>query len=70
MARRILMAVDFYRPFIGGAERQVEILSKQLHGRGYEMAVATMWHDGLARREEVETQGLNAANGARRLRSP
>ena len=54
MARRILMAVDFYRPFIGGAERQVEILSKQLHGRGYEMAVATMWHEGLARREDDE----------------
>jgi glycosyltransferase involved in cell wall biosynthesis len=54
MGRRILMAVDFYRPFIGGAERQVEILSKQLHSRGYDMAVATMWHEGLPREEDDE----------------
>ncbi|HEY7828292.1 MAG TPA: glycosyltransferase [Candidatus Limnocylindrales bacterium] len=59
MARRILMASDFYRPFIGGAERQVEILSKQLHSRGYEMAVATMWHAGLAREEDDEGVALH-----------
>ena len=59
MARRILMASDFYRPFIGGAERQVEILSKQLHGRGYDMAVATMWHKGLAREENDEGVALH-----------
>ena len=59
MARRILMAVDFYRPFIGGAERQVEILSKQLHSRGYEMAVATMWHEGLPRQEDDEGVALH-----------
>jgi glycosyltransferase involved in cell wall biosynthesis len=59
MGRRILMASDFYRPFIGGAERQVEILSKQLHGRGYEMAVATMWHKGLPREEDDEGVALH-----------
>jgi glycosyltransferase involved in cell wall biosynthesis len=43
---RILMASDFYPPFIGGAERQVQLLSQELHLRGHAVGVATVWHSG------------------------
>jgi glycosyltransferase involved in cell wall biosynthesis len=43
---RILMASDFYPPFIGGAERQVQLLSRELVLRGHEVTVATTWHPG------------------------
>src|SRR5918999_2264168 len=51
---RVLMASDFYPPFIGGAERQVQLLSKELVGRGYEVHVATVWHKGLPEDEDDE----------------
>ncbi|MBA2556913.1 MAG: glycosyltransferase, partial [Chloroflexi bacterium] len=54
MPSRILMASDFYAPFIGGAERQVELLSKELIGRGHTVHVATMWHDGLPELDDDE----------------
>lgn len=44
---RILMASDFYAPFIGGSERQVQLLGKELVRRGHEVGVATVWHVGL-----------------------
>lgn len=53
---RILMASDFYAPFMGGAERQVELLSKELVKRGHEVHVATVWHEGLE--EEVDDEGV------------
>jgi glycosyltransferase involved in cell wall biosynthesis len=43
---RILMASDFYPPFIGGAERQVQLLSQELVLRGHTVGVATVWHAG------------------------
>ncbi|HJZ48190.1 MAG TPA: glycosyltransferase family 4 protein, partial [Roseiflexaceae bacterium] len=43
---RILMASDFYPPFIGGAERQVQLLSQELALRGHTVGVATVWHSG------------------------
>jgi glycosyltransferase involved in cell wall biosynthesis len=43
---RILMASDFYPPFIGGAERQVQLLGQELHLRGHTVGVATVWHSG------------------------
>jgi len=49
---RILMASDFYPPFIGGAERQVQLLSRELVLRGHTVGVATVWHDGLPEREQ------------------
>jgi glycosyltransferase involved in cell wall biosynthesis len=49
---RILIASDFYPPFIGGAERQVQLLGKQLAVRGHEVSVATVGHAGLADRED------------------
>src|SRR5689334_7950685 len=41
------MASDFYPPFIGGAERQVQLLSQELALRGHDVSVATVWHAGL-----------------------
>jgi glycosyltransferase involved in cell wall biosynthesis len=43
---RILMASDFYPPFIGGAERQVQLLSRELVLRGHQVSVATVHHAG------------------------
>ncbi len=52
MSLRILMAADFYPPFLGGLERQAQLLSTELVGRGHEVSVATVWHRGLPEREE------------------
>jgi glycosyltransferase involved in cell wall biosynthesis len=46
------MAADFYRPFIGGAERQSQLLSHELATRGYDVDVVTTWHAGLPKQEE------------------
>lgn len=52
MQFRILMASDFYPPFIGGAERQVQLLSRELSLRGHHVDVATVWHKGLQQIED------------------
>lgn len=44
---RILMLTQFYPPIIGGEERIVQDLSVELARRGHEVAVATLWHEGL-----------------------
>jgi glycosyltransferase involved in cell wall biosynthesis len=49
---RILMASDFYPPFIGGAERQVQLLSRELTLRGHAVGVATIWHAGQLEQED------------------
>jgi glycosyltransferase involved in cell wall biosynthesis len=46
------MVSDFYPPFIGGAERQVQLLSWELIRRGHEVKVATVWHDGLPEQQD------------------
>lgn len=45
---RILMLAQFYPPTIGGEERHVHDLSVALASRGHDVAVATLWHEGLA----------------------
>ncbi len=50
---RILLASDHYPPFVGGAQRQTQILASELAARGHEVTVATVWQDDLpARRRE------------------
>src|SRR5579875_74767 len=44
---RIVMLAQFYPPIIGGEERHVANLSKQLVARGHEVAVITLWHKGM-----------------------
>lgn len=49
---RILMLTQFYPPYIGGEERHVRNLSARLAERGHDVAVATMWHQGLPAYED------------------
>lgn len=46
------MAADFYPPFLGGLERQAQLLARELAGRGHEVTVATVWHRGLPEQED------------------
>ena len=49
---RILLASDHYPPFIGGAHRQTQLLGRELHARGHQVAVTTGWHPGLPAQED------------------
>ena len=44
---RILMLAQFYHPIMGGEERHVRNLSIELAARGHDVALATLWHQGL-----------------------
>ena len=48
---RVLMVTDFYWPFLGGVEQHVRSLSTELAARGHQVAVATLWQEGLAESE-------------------
>jgi len=52
---RVLMLAQFYPPTMGGEERHVRNLAAALAARGHDVAVATLWHHGLA---EFEQDGL------------
>src|SRR5689334_19084647 len=58
----ILLTSDFYPPFIGGAERQVQLLAAALSERGHTVRVATVWHAG---QPEVEREGRVAVHRVR-----
>jgi glycosyltransferase involved in cell wall biosynthesis len=45
---RILMLTQFYPPIVGGEEQYVTNLSRELSARGHQVAVATLWQEGLA----------------------
>lgn len=51
---RILIVSDHYPPFIGGAHRQTQMLARELHKRGFEVNVATVWHPGFSEEEMDE----------------
>jgi glycosyltransferase involved in cell wall biosynthesis len=44
---RILLASDHYPPFVGGAQRQTQVLARELLDRGHDVSVATVWQDDL-----------------------
>ncbi len=52
MALKILLVSDHYPPFIGGAHRQTQLLAHELHQRGYEVSVVTVWSGGLAETDD------------------
>jgi len=52
MGLRVLLASDHYPPFIGGAHRQTQLLARELHQRGHEVNVATVWSGGLPEEED------------------
>lgn len=57
MGLRILIVSDHYPPFIGGAHRQTQLLSRNLAQRGHQVAVATVWQPGLPA-EQDEAGGV------------
>lgn len=48
---RVLVASDYYPPFIGGGHRATRALAQRLHTAGHDVTVATVSHGGLAARE-------------------
>ena len=44
---RILIATDNYPPYIGGAQIQSRLLGHELHQRGHDVVVATVWQNEL-----------------------
>jgi glycosyltransferase involved in cell wall biosynthesis/GT2 family glycosyltransferase len=50
---RVLIISDQHPPFIGGANRSVELLSRGLVERGHRVVVATAWQEGLPAVEEA-----------------
>ncbi len=53
MGYKILLASDHYPPFIGGAQRQTQLLAQELSRRGHTVRVATVWHGGFPEVEEL-----------------
>jgi glycosyltransferase involved in cell wall biosynthesis len=49
---KILMMSEFYPPFIGGAERQSQLLARGLVELGHDVYVATLWDKELAQQED------------------
>jgi glycosyltransferase involved in cell wall biosynthesis len=67
---RILLASDHYPPFIGGVQRQVQLLGRELRRRGHEVEVATVWSPGCARREDDEGVTVHRLRQVRSLLPP
>jgi glycosyltransferase involved in cell wall biosynthesis len=63
MNLRILIACDFYPPFTGGSEFQMQLLGKLLSERGSRVSIATVWHTGLAETEEHDGVRVYRLNG-------
>lgn len=49
---RILLATDYYPPYIGGAQIQSRLLGHELRARGHEVVVATVWQNDLPKNED------------------
>jgi len=52
MSLSILIVSDHYPPYIGGAHRQTQLLAHELHQRGHDVNVATVWSGGLPEEED------------------
>lgn len=50
---RVLMLIDSYLPVLGGAQEYVHDLSLELVRRGHDVAICTLWNEGLAEFEVV-----------------
>ncbi len=67
---RILMLSEFYPPIIGGMERHVQTLSRELVRRGHSVAVATLQQEGLPRFEDDEGVRVHRLIGWNTLLAP
>jgi len=63
MTYRLLLASEFYPPFIGGAELQTQILARGLAARGHTVSLATTWHAGLVDRENDQGVDVHRLHG-------
>ena len=66
----ILMLSEFYPPMIGGMERHVQTLAKELVRRGHHVAVATLQSKGLRAFEEDEGVRVHRLCGWSRILAP
>ena len=64
---RVLMLSDFYPPYIGGMERHVQTLSRELVRRGHHVSVATLQHKGSPAFEEDEGVRVHRLTGWHRV---
>jgi glycosyltransferase involved in cell wall biosynthesis len=53
-ALRLLIITDSYPPFVGGADRQIEMIARDMARRGHTVEVVTPWQPGLAFVERSE----------------
>ena len=51
---RVLMLAQTYGPVVGGVERMVEDLSRELADRGHDVSVATLGHPSIRRGEHLD----------------
>jgi glycosyltransferase involved in cell wall biosynthesis len=49
---RCLVVSEFYPPYIGGVERQTQLIARGLMRRGHEVHLATLWHANLPEHED------------------
>jgi glycosyltransferase involved in cell wall biosynthesis len=63
---RVLVATDYYPPFIGGGQIQSRLLAGELRRRGHDVVVVTVWQSG---RPAVETDDGVAVHRLRQLRT-
>ena len=61
---KLLLISDFFPPFIGGAEQITADIATELVERGHQVAVATLWHKGLAEHEIIEGVAVHRLKGA------
>ena len=50
----VLLATDYYPPFIGGGQRWAQLLARGLHEAGHKVTVITAWSGGQERVESGE----------------
>ena len=60
---KILMVSDAYPPLFGGATRAAQQMSRQLHLRGHQVAVATAWQRGLPAVEDDDGVEVHRLRG-------
>jgi glycosyltransferase involved in cell wall biosynthesis len=67
---RILMLSEFYPPLIGGTERHVQTLARELVRRGHHVAIATLEHQGSPVFENDEGVHVYRLKGWHRALTP
>src|SRR2546423_13764948 len=67
---RVLMLSEFYPPHIGGMERHVQTLSRELVRRGHHVAVATLRQGKLPAFEDDKGVRVHRITGWNRLLAP